>query len=318
MVRYIIRRILYLIPVLICVSFLIYALMDLTPGTVADNYIPNDATEEERAEIYARFDLDKPMIYRYGKYMFNFVQGDLGRSAVTNEKIFEVYMKRFPATFLLGLASIFIAGVVAVPLGILAARHAGSVIDNGITVFTLIGMALPNFLIGLVFLFAFSLKLKWFPAGSDGSLKSFILPAVCNGLSQMAGTARQTRSAMLDVLRSDFLRTARAKGVSEKKVIWKHALGNAMIPILTTLGGHLCSVMAGSVVIESIFAWPGVGRLTTDAIQARDTQLACGAVILSTILYVVMQLLVDLMYAAVDPRIKASFIRSAKRRRKAA
>ncbi len=315
MVRYVIKRLLYLIPVVLCVSFLIFALMDLTPGSVVDSMIPNDATPEEIAEIYAQYDLDKPMVYRYVKYMLGFIQGDLGQSDISGEDILSMYMTRLPNTLLLAVTSLFVAAVLAVPMGICAARNAGTLKDNMITVATLIGMAMPAFWLGLLLLFFFSYKMHLFPASGNSGFLSYILPAVCNGLSMMASTARQTRSAMLDVLRADFLRTARAKGVPEKRVIWKHALGNAMIPILTTLGSNLSSALAGSVVIESVFAWPGVGRLTSEAIMSRDTKLACGAVIMTTILYVVMQLIVDLAYAFVDPRIKARYVKTRKRRR---
>lgn len=315
MVRYIIRRLLYLIPVVLCVSFLIFALMDLTPGTVVDSMIPNDATPEMVESIYAQYDLDKPMVYRYVKYMFNFIQGDLGKSDISGEDILQMYLTRLPNTLLLAVTSLFIAAVLAIPMGIRAARNAGTLTDNLTTVATLIGMAMPSFWLGLLLLFFFSFKLHIFPASGNSGILSYVLPAVCNGLSMMAGTARQTRSAMLEVLRADFLRTARAKGVPEKRVIWKHALGNAMIPILTTLGGNLSTALAGSVVIESVFAWPGVGRLTAEAIMSRDAKLACGAVIMTTILYVIMQLLVDLAYAFVDPRIKSRYVRAKKPRR---
>lgn len=318
MIRYIIKRLLYLIPVVLCVSFLIFALMDLTPGSVVDSMIPNDATPEMVEEIYARYDLDKPMVYRYVKYMIGFVQGDLGQSDISGENILQMYMTRLPNTLLLALSSLFVAAVLAIPMGICAARHAGTLTDNMITVATLVGMAMPAFWLGLLLLFFFSFKLHIFPASGNSGFMSYILPAVCNGLSMMASTARQTRSAMLDVLRADFLRTARAKGVPEKRVIWKHALGNAMIPVLTTLGSSLSSALAGSVVIESVFAWPGVGRLTAEAIMSRDTKLACGAVIMTTILYVLMQVIVDLAYAFVDPRIKARYVKAKKPRRAAA
>ncbi len=318
MIRYIIKRLLYLIPVVLCVSFLIYALLDLTPGSAVDSMIPNDATQEMVDEIYAQYDLDKPMLYRYVKYMFNFVQGDLGKSMISGENILQMYLTRLPNTLLLAVSSLFIAAILAIPMGIHAARHAGTLTDNLTTVATLVGMSMPAFWLGLILLFVFSYVLPIFPASGNNGFLSYILPAVCNGLSMMAGTTRQTRSAMLEVLHADYLRTARAKGVPEKRVIWKHALGNAMIPILTTLGSNLSSSLAGSVVIESVFAWPGVGRLTAEAIMSRDVTLACGSVIMTTILYVVMQLIVDLAYAFVDPRIKARYVRAKKPRRRVA
>lgn len=315
MLRYIIKRLLFLIPVIICVSFLIFALLDLTPGSVIDSMISNNASPEEIAAIKAKFDMDKPMIYRYGKYMINFVQGNLGVSDISGERVIDTYLDRLPATLILALSSITIAAVIAIPLGIRAAKRAGSLTDNLTTVFTLVGMSMPAFWLGLLMLFLFSYNLRIFPAGGNSSIVSIILPALCNGLMMMAGTTRQTRSSMLEVLHSDYLRTARAKGVPEKIVIRKHALGNAWIPILTTLGVGLSNALAGSVVIESVFSWPGVGRLTAEAIMSRDVKLACGSVILTTILYVIMLLIVDLAYAFVDPRIKAQYARVKKTRR---
>ncbi len=316
MIRYIIKRLLYLIPVVLCVSFLVFALMDLTPGSIVDSMIPSDATPEMAEAIRAQYDMDKPMIYRYGKYMFHFIQGDLGKSDISGENILDMYLVRLPNTLLLAVTSLFIAAILAIPMGIRAARHAGTLTDTLTTVVTLVGMSMPAFWLGLILLYIFSFQLHWFPAGGNMGILSYVLPSVCNGLNMMAGTTRQTRSAMLEVLNADFLRTARAKGVPEKRVIWKHALGNAMIPILTTLGGNLSTAMAGSVVIESVFAWPGVGRLTAEAIMSRDTKLACGSVIMTTILYVLMMLLVDLAYAFVDPRIKARYVRPKKVRRR--
>ena len=237
--RYIIRRVLYLIPVIICVSFLIFALMDLTPGTIVDSMITDATTPQQVAEIKAKYDLDKPMVYRYGKYMVRLVQGDLGVSDVTNMSVFKTYISRLPATLELSLASLVIGSSIAIPLGIRAARRAGTIGDSLTTVFTLVGMSMPAFWLGLLLLLLFSMKLRWLPAGGNHGIVSFILPAVCSGLMLMAGTARQTRSSMLEVLHADYLRTARAKGVPEKQVIRKHALGNAWIPILTTVGVSL-------------------------------------------------------------------------------
>ena len=316
--RYIIRRVLYLIPVIICVSFLIFALMDLTPGTIVDSMITDATTPQQVAEIKAKYDLDKPMVYRYGKYMVRLVQGDLGVSDLTNMSVFKTYISRLPATLELSLASLVIGCSIAIPLGIRAARRAGTLGDNATTVFTLVGMSMPAFWLGLLLLLLFSMKLRWLPAGGNHGVVSFILPAVCSGLGMMAGTARQTRSSMLEVLHADYLRTARAKGVPEKQVIRKHALGNAWIPILTTVGVSLSNSLAGSAIIESVFAWPGVGRLTVEAVTSRDVKLTCGSVIMTTILYVLMLLLVDLTYAFVDPRIKAQYANVGSKRRRTA
>ena len=318
MLRYVLKRILWLIPVILCVSFIVFALMDAAPGTIVDTMISEATTAEDIAALMEKYDLDKPVFYRYAKYMINLVQGDLGTSDLTGIKVWSAYISRLPNTLILSLAALVIGSLLSVPLGIRAARHAGKLTDNLTTTFTLIGMSMPSFWLGLLLLMVFSFKLGWLPAGGKTGILSFILPAVCSGLMLMAMSTRQTRSSMLEVLGSDYLRTARAKGVPEKAVIRKHALGNAWIPILTTIGTSLSATLAGSAVIESVFSWPGVGRLTVDAVMSRDVKLTCGCVIMTTILYVVLQLAVDLLYAFVDPRIKAQYANRGKKRKRAA
>ena len=311
--RYILKRILWLIPVILCVSLIVFSLMDLTPGTIVDTMIGETTTPEDIAALRALYDLDKPMIYRYAKYMIHLVQGDLGTSDVSGLSVWGQYISKLPNTLLLSLAALVIGAAMSIPMGINAAKKAGKLADTATTTFALVGISMPGFWLALLLLLVFSYYLKLLPAGGNKELASFILPAVCSGLMLMAGSTRQTRSSMLEVLKMDYLRTARAKGVPEKVVIRKHALGNAMIPILTTIGGSLSVSLAGSVVIESVFAWPGVGRMAADAMNSRDTTTICGCVIMTSILYVLIQLLVDLMYAFVDPRIKSIYSRPKKR-----
>jgi len=290
--------------------------MDLAPGSIIDGMITDAMTQEDIDALKREYDLDKPVIYRYGKYMFNLVQGDLGTSKITSIDVWDTYINRLPNTLLLAFSALFIGSIVAIPLGILAARRAGTLVDNAVTLFTLIGMSMPGFWLGLLLLLFFSLRLGWLPAGGlQAGIRSLILPAVCSGLTLMATCTRQTRSSMLEVLKSDYLRTARAKGVPEEAVIRKHALGNAWIPILTQLGGSLCISIAGSAVIEAVFAWPGVGRLIVEAVTARDVDLTLGCVIMTTFLYVLIQLLVDLLYAFVDPKIKSQYAGVGKKRK---
>lgn len=316
MIRYIIKRILWLIPIIICVSLIVYGLLDLAPGTVIDSMINDTMTEEDVAALRAEYDLDKPMIYRYGKYMLNLVQGDLGRSQITNEKVWNNFISKFPATLELALIALVIGVGLAVPLGIFAAKHAGTIWDNLTTIFTLIGMSMPSFWLGLLLIILFSYRLKWLPANGSGTILHLILPVVCTALMMMATATRQARSSMLENIRADYLRTARAKGVPERAVINKHALSNAWIPIITTVGNTLSRTLAGSAVVESVFGWPGVGRLTVEAVSRRDVTLACGCVILTSILYVVLLLIVDLLYAFVDPRIKSQYAAGKTKRKK--
>ena len=315
MLRYSLTRILWLIPVIICVAFLIFALMDMAPGTVVDSMKTAEMTQEDIDTLMREYDLDKPMIYRYGKYMWGLVRGDLGKSLITGIPVWQSYISRFPKTLQLALAALAIGIALSIPLGIFAAKHAGTIGDNLTTVFSLLGMSMPGFWLGLLLIIWFAYKIRIFPSGYNGTLLSYVLPAISSGLAMAAITTRQVRSAVLENTRADYLRTARAKGVSERAVINKHALGNAWIPILTAIGANLSRSVAGSAVIEAVYSWPGVGRLTVEAVSQRDVPLVCGCVILTSILYVVMLLLVDITYALVDPRIKSQFA-SVKKRRK--
>ena len=303
-----------MIPIVIVVSFIVYALMDLAPGTVIDAFVTDSMTQEDIAALKAKYDLDKPMIYRYGKYMLNLVHGDLGVSDHTRISVWDTYMSRLPNTLLLAFASLVFGAVISIPLGIIAARRAGSLVDNSVTLLTLFGISMPGFWLGLLLLLFFSLQLGWLPGGGNREgFRSLILPTVCSGFILLASATRQTRSSMLEVLNADFLRTARAKGVPEGVVIRKHALGNAWIPILTTIGNTLCMAIAGSAVIESVFAWNGVGREIVNAVAARDVTMALGCVIMTTFLYVLIQLVVDLLYSFVDPKIKSQYASKKKR-----
>ena len=318
MIRYIIKRILLLIPILLAVSFIVYALLDLTPGTIVDAMISESMSAEDIETLRREYDLDKPMIYRYGKYMINLVQGDLGVSYITKTSVWDTYISRLPSTLLLAFTGLIIGASVGIPLGIRSARHAGSISDNATTVFVLLGVSMPAFWLALLLLQLFSLKLGWLPAGGmQHGVRSIILPAVCSGLMLMATSTRQTRSGMLEVLKADYLRTARAKGVPEKAVIRKHALGNAWIPILTAMGASLANLLAGSVVIEQVFTWPGVGRLTIEAVQQRDVPTVLGCVIMTTGLYVLVYVIVDILYAFVDPRIKSQYTSQNKKKKRA-
>jgi len=318
MLRYTVVRILLLIPILLCVSFIVYGLMDLAPGTIADAMITDEMTQEDIDALYASFDLDKPMLYRYGKYMLGFVRGDLGTCQLTGLPVAQLFFSRFPNTLSLSLLSICVAIIISIPLGIFNAKHAGTILDNITTALTTVGMSMPAFWLGLMLLIWFSANLKIFPAAYDGTWKAYVLPVVANGVAMSCTTTRQTRSAILEVSRADFLRTARAKGVPEKQVMWKHELGNAWIPIITQLGMMLGITMAGSAVIEAVYTWPGVGYLMVEAINRRNSTLAVGCVILTATLYTLILLLVDLIYAAVDPRIRAAYASKKKKKVKKA
>ncbi len=313
--KYIIKRILMLIPVIIGVSLLVFILLDLAPGNVLD-MIATDYTPEQLAELEHELGYDRSVFYRYGMYMWDLLHGDLGTSYIYKDEVWDLYMQRLPATLKLAAASVLVSILLSIPLGIKAATKHGSLTDNASMVAALLGLSMPNFWLGLMLIVAFSLNLGWFPSSGDTEgIKSLILPAITVGTGLMATLTRTTRSSMLDVIRSDYLRTARAKGVPEKTVINKHALKNALIPIITVIGTQMGRTLGGSVVTENVFSWPGVGRLTIEAVKQRDATTVTGCIIMSVIMISMVQLIVDLTYAFVDPRLKAQYASSGRKKK---
>ena len=313
--KYIIKRILMLIPVTIGVSLLVFVMLDLAPGTVVD-IIGGEMTTEEIAELNHELGYDRSVFYRYFIYMKGLLHGDLGTSYIYKVDVWKLYMQRLPATLQLAGASVFLAIVLSIPLGIKAATKHGGVTDNLSMVAALLGLSMPNFWLGMMLIVLFSNQLGWLPSyGATDGFKSLILPAFTIGTGLMATLTRTTRSSMLDVLRADYLRTARSKGVPEKKVVKKHALKNALIPIITIIGTQLGNAVGGAVVTENVFAWPGVGRLIIDAINQRDTNTVTGCIIMTTVMICIIQVVVDVVYAFVDPRLRAPYA-SAKTRKK--
>ena len=307
MIRYIVKRILLLIPVILAVSFVVYFLMDLAPGDGVSMLAPQDATPEQIEQLKEELNLNGTLIERYGRYILDLLHGDLGDSYMQKRPVMELFAERFPATFKLALASQVVALLIALPLGITAARRRGTLIDGASMITAMIGVSMPSFWLALLLIILFSSKLGILPSGGDNGFASLIMPAIALGTSQAGSLTRITRSGMLDVLSSDYLRTARAKGVPEKTVIRKHALKNALIPIITIFGSNLGNALGGAVAIETVFSWPGVGRLTTTAVNQRDTILATGCIIMFTLFLNVTLLIVDIAYAFVDPRIKAQY-----------
>ena len=302
--RYVIKRLLMMIPVLICVSFVVYFLMDLAPGDIIAAMAPPDATPEQIEQMREELGLNGTVFHRYFRYLKGLLRLDLGQSMSQKRPVKDIFFERLPRTMELAFGSIFVALVIAIPL----ATHHRTWLDGVSMTTSMIGVSMPNFWFGLLLILAFSLHHKWFPSfGADQGLKSLVLPALTLGTEQAGTLTRITRSSMLEVIRQDYLRTARAKGVSERAVIRKHALKNALIPILTVLGTTLGNAFGGAVTTEAIFAWPGVGRLTVMAVNMRDPNLACGCIIMFTLLLNLTLLVVDIAYACVDPRIKARY-----------
>ena len=313
--RYVIKRILLLIPVIIGVSLFIFVSMDLAAGDVTDFMGGEEMDEQQLHELRERLGLNDPLLVRYVKYMWGLIRGDLGKSMITGDPVMEMYLQKLPKTLKLAIATTIVSTSLSIPLGIFAAKRSGSLFDNAAMVGALLGLSIPNFWLGLMLIIVFSLYLGWLPSQGDQGFLSLILPAITVGTGHMASITRTTRSAMLDVLRADYLRTARAKGVPEKQVINKHALRNALIPIITVVGGSFAGSLGGATLTETVFSWPGLGRLLIDSLNSRDTQVVTGVVIMKTIMISVILLLVDLLYAFVDPRIKSQYARGGKKKR---
>ncbi|MCF0237486.1 MAG: ABC transporter permease [Sphaerochaetaceae bacterium] len=316
MLRYAIKRLLLMIPVVIGVSFLIFFIMDLAPGDIVDIQLSEEGmTYEEIQAVRDEMGLNDSVIIRYFRYMGNIVfHGDLGVSAITGKSVFKTYTEKLPATIVLACASILVSIIISLPLGIIAAIKRGSFTDNTCMVLSFVGLSIPNFWLGLMLIITIALNVSWIPTGGFKGLASVILPAITVGTGLTATLARTTRSSMLDVLNQDYLRTERAKGHSEFTVVNKYALRNALIPIITIAGGQFAACLGGSVLTETIFSWPGVGRLIIDSVNSRDVPMVVGCIILKSTTIGLVVLIVDLLYAVIDPRLKAQY--SKKKRRK--
>ena len=296
-----------LIPVLLAVAFVIYAIMNVAEGDPVYSVAGADATEEQLAALREEMGLNGSLVERYFRYIGNLLKGDLGISYVSKQDVMKIYLQRLPNTLKLASMTMIFATLIALPLGIIAAVNQNSWVDTLSMVLALIGLSMPNFWLGLLLIILFALKLGWFPSGGNVGFKSIILPAFTVGAGLAALLTRTTRSSMLDVIRQDYLRTARAKGVPERTIIRKHALRNALIPIITIFGVQFSNVLGGSVLAETVFAWPGVGRLVVDAIDQRDIPTVTGALVMTTMLVTIVNLMIDIVYAFVDPRIKAKY-----------
>ena len=292
---------------MLAVSFIVYFIVDLAPGDAIDAIYGNEISLEQKEELREELGYNDPLLVRYARYMKDVLRGDMGVSASYHEPVLKLYFNRFPATLQLAFWSIVVALAIAIPLGIVAAVHQNSWIDSSSTVLGLIGLSMPNFWFGLILIIIFAQYLGWLPSFGNQQWNSIILPALTLGTEQAALLIRTTRSSMLEVVRQDYLRTARAKGVDEGTVIYRHALRNALIPIITAAGNQLSITLGGSVVTETVFAWPGAGKLIIDAFYARDTTLVVGCLILTTAFASILMMLVDIIYAFVDPRIRARY-----------
>ena len=304
MTAYILRRILIALPTLLGVVVLVFLMVRLAPGDPAVLLAGEFATPETLEAIRARYGLDRSLPEQFLIYLEALLRGDLGESARSRRPVLEELKTYFPNTLELASAAILVAVLTGIPLGILAALRPGSSLDLSVMVLALLGVSMPVFWFGLLAILIFSVGLGWFPVAGKGTLAHLVLPAITLGINATALLARMTRGTLLEVLSQDYIRTARAKGLAERVVIFKHALRNALIPVVTVVGLEFGTLLSGAVITETIFAWPGLGQLLVGSILARDYPVVQGAVLLVAITFVLINLLVDLLYAAIDPRVR--------------
>jgi len=300
---YVIRRLLLAIPVIIGVSILVFSIVRFIPGDPARAIAGVHASPRYVEQVRRELLLDEGLHVQYFVYMTNLVQGDMGRSALTRRPVTVELMERFPNTLVLTAAAMAIAIAFGMSAGIVSATRRYSLFDNFSMLAALIGVAAPVFWLGIMFQLLFSVNLGWLPSGGIGTWRHLVLPALTLGLATTALIARITRSSMLDVLGQDYITTARSKGLVERIVIYKHALKNALIPVVTVMGLQFGTLLGGAVLTETVFSWPGIGRLMVDSILNRDYPVVQGAVLLLAVFFVLINLVVDVIYAYLDPRI---------------
>ena len=304
MIRYLTRRLLLTIPVILGVATLVFSLIHLVPGDPAQVMLGEAASEKDVIELRARLGLDRPLLEQYGTFLSGFVRGDLGSSFRTGQPVTTAILERVPATVELALAAMVVAMIVALPLGIIAAVRHGGFADHAAMTMSLAGISIPNFWLGPMLAIIFSIELGWLPVSGRGGWESLILPAISLGAALAAILARMTRASLLEELRELYVRAARARGVRRTRAVLRHALRNSLIPLVTILGLQFGAVLTGAVITETIFAWPGIGRLLIQSITTRDYPLVQGCILLIAVTYVTVNLITDLLYGVLDPRIR--------------
>lgn len=302
--RVVARRLLLLIPVVLGVLTFVFFILHLIPGDPVEVMLGETATAADRAQLRQQLGLDRPLLQQYLAFLTRAARGDLGQSLHSHEQVSTLLLRALPATLELASGALLISLFLAIPLGVLAATHPSSPLDQGSMLAALVGVSIPNFWLGPMLILLFSVELGWLPVSGRGGLRHLILPALTLGMALSALLSRMTRSSLLETIRADYVTTARAKGLREGVVILRHALGNALIPIITVVGLQFGTLLSGSLITETIFAWPGIGQLTIQAIHTRDYPLVQGTVMVIALIYVTVNLLTDLLYAAVDPRIR--------------
>ena len=309
MLKYIMKRILYIIQVMFGVIVLVFIMKAITPGDPVVSLLPGTATEEMKENLREQLGLNDPIVVQFGKYVAGVVRGDLGTSYKTRQPVAGEIAGRLPNTILIAVWAMFIAQIIATPLGILAAVKQNSMADSIIVVFTMIGASVPNFWLALMLIQWFAIDLHWVPSLYDGSIKSWILPIISVTFGSVAQTTRGVRTNMLEIIRQDYIMTARAKGQKEITVIVNHAFRNTLIPVIAGIGGGLGGMLGGAVIVEQVFAVPGVGKYISDAVSARDFPALQGGIIVIALLCCIINIVVDVLYTVADPRLKTTFIK---------
>lgn len=309
MAKYIIKRLFMMIAVTLGVMLFVFFFQSVSPDDPTAAILGEGATDEQRMALRAELGLDDPVIVQFARYVWNFMtKGDLGTSYKSNQPVIDELLARFPVTFELAIGSVLLGVIIGVPLGVLSAVKEYSVFDSVILAFSVFARSMPTFWLGLIMISLFSVKLGWLPSYGIMSWKGWVMPTIVVCVATMSSLVRTTRSSMLEVIRQDYIRTARAKGQTERKIIIRHALRNSMIPIVNTIGNTMGIQLGGALVIESVFGMPGIGKYAVDAISARNYPAVTGSVVFLAIVFSVVNLIVDISYTAIDPRLRSSII----------
>jgi ABC-type dipeptide/oligopeptide/nickel transport system permease component len=304
MIRYISFRLLLALPALWLIVTMVFMLAHIVPGDPVAQMLGEGARADDLPQLRHTLGLDLPIPVQYGRYLAGVVHGNLGESFRFQQPVLQVVISHYPATLELAFVALLVCAGIGIPAGLMAAQRRGTSTDHAIGVLTLFGLSVPNFALGPVLILVFSVMLGWLPVSGRGGPLHLILPAVTLGAALAAILTRMVRTSVIEELSSDYVRTARAKGLSESAVLFRHAFRNALIPIITILGLQFGTLLAGTIVTESIFSWPGIGRLAVQAISARDYPLLQGCILMIAVSYVLVNLLTDLVYAFVDPRVR--------------
>jgi ABC-type dipeptide/oligopeptide/nickel transport system permease component len=304
MIRYLGLRILFALPALWLIVTMVFLLAHLVPGDPVQQMLGEGARAEDLQQLRHTLGLDMPVLSQYRHYLSGVVRGDLGESFRFQQPVTHVILAHYPATLELAFFALLVSAAIGIPAGLLAAERPGTPADHAVGVFTLLGLSVPNFALGPILILVFSVFLGWLPVSGRGGVWHLILPAITLGAALAAILTRMVRISVMEELSSDYVRTARAKGLSPTAVLFRHAFRNALIPILTILGLQFGTLLAGAIVTETIFSWPGIGRLAVQAIGARDYPLLQGCILLIAVSYVLVNLLTDAVYALVDPRVR--------------